>query len=149
VAQGEVLQIANLLGPGTIAVSGTKAACERIVQAATAAGAMKASPLAVAGAFHTPIMQPAVERLSAALKNVQFRKPRIKIVSNVDAQPHDEPEEIRSLLIRQIVSPVFWEDSIRRLVVEGVDRIYEIGPGRGLRSLMKRIERKVDCRGTD
>jgi [acyl-carrier-protein] S-malonyltransferase len=149
VAQGEVLQIANLLGPGTIAVSGTKAACERVVPAATAAGAMKASPLAVAGAFHTPIMQPAVERLSAALKNVQFRKTRIKIVSNVDAQPHDEPEEIRSLLIRQIVSPVFWEDSMRRLVVEDVDRIYEIGPGRGLRSLMKRIERKVDCRGAD
>ncbi len=105
-SQGEVLQVANLLCPGNIVVSGTKSACERVAQAADAAGAMKTIPLAVAGAFHTSIMQPAVERLSAVLKNVQLRKPRIPVVSNVDGKPHDDPKEIRQLLVQQVVQPV-------------------------------------------
>jgi [acyl-carrier-protein] S-malonyltransferase len=148
-AQGEVLQIANLLCPLNIVVSGSKAACERISQAATAAGAMKTIPLAVAGAFHTPLMQPAVERLTAALANVKLKQPRIPVVSNVDAKPHENPDEIRQLLIRQIVNPVQWEDSMRWLVAHGVKQIYEIGPGRVLRGLMKRIDRKVECKGTE
>jgi [acyl-carrier-protein] S-malonyltransferase len=148
-AQGEVLQVANLLCPGNIAVSGTKAACGRIAAMAVDAGAMKAIPLAVAGAFHTPIMQPAVERLTAALADVRLRKPRIQVVSNVDAQPHDDPEEIRDLLIRQVVSPVRWEDSMRWLLANGCDRFYEVGPGRVLRGLLKRIDRKAECFGAD
>ena len=90
-AQGEILQVANLLCPGNIAVSGTAAACERIAELAPAAGAMKAVPLPVAGAFHTPIMQPAVERLTAALASVAMPKPRIPVISNVDAQPTMTP----------------------------------------------------------
>ncbi len=148
-AQGDLLQVANLLTPGNIAVSGTKAACERVAEMAADAGAMKAIPLAVAGAFHTPIMQPAVERLAAALADVSLRKPRIPVVSNVDAQPHDDPEEIRDLLIRQVVSPVRWEDSMRWLLAKGCDRFYEVGPGRVLRGLMKRIDRKVECVGVE
>jgi [acyl-carrier-protein] S-malonyltransferase len=146
-AQGEILQVANLLCPGHIAVSGTKAACQRVASMAAEAGAMRALPLAVAGAFHTPIMQPAVERLAAALAEVPLRKPRVPVISNVDAQPHDDPEEIRRLLIRQVVSPVRWEDSMRRLLAMGCDRFYEVGPGRVLRGLMKRIERKAECLG--
>jgi [acyl-carrier-protein] S-malonyltransferase len=146
-AQGEVLQVANLLCPGNIAVSGTKAACQRIAEAATAAGAMKVIPLAVAGAFHTPIMQPAVERLTAALQKAKLQKPRIPVVSNVDAQPHEDPEEIRQLLIQQVVNPVRWEDSLRWLLAQGVNQVYEVGPGRVLRGLMKRIDRKVECLG--
>ena len=148
-AQGEVLQVANLLCPRNIAVSGTKAACERVVAMATEAGAMRAVPLAVAGAFHTSIMQPAVERLTAVLADVPLRKPRVPVISNVDAAPHEDPEEIRQLLIRQVVSPVRWEDSMRRLLATGCDRFYEVGPGRVLRGLLKRIERKVECLGTD
>ncbi|HKD37308.1 MAG TPA: ACP S-malonyltransferase [Pirellulales bacterium] len=148
-AQGEVLQIANLLCPGNIAVSGTKAACERIAAMATEAGAMRAVPLAVAGAFHTSIMQPAVERLTAALTNVPMNKPRLPVISNVDAEPHDDPEEIRRLLIRQVVSPVRWEDSIRRLLAMGCDQFYEVGPGRVLRGLLKRIDRKAECLGAE
>lgn len=147
-AQGEVLQIANLLCPGNIVVSGTKTACARAEQAATEAGAMKTVPLAVAGAFHTPLMQPAVEQLTAALKDIPLRKPRIPVVSNVDAVPHDDPEEIRRLLTQQVVSPVRWEDSMRWLLSQGVDQFFEVGPGRVLRGLMKRIERKVDCQGS-
>lgn len=147
-AQGDVLQIANLLCPLNIVVSGSKPACERVSQAATAAGAMKTIPLAVAGAFHTPLMQPAVDQLSAALQNMKLRQPRIPVVSNVDAKPHNDPEEIRRLLIQQVVNPVLWEDSMRWLVAQGVNTLYEVGPGRVLRGLMKRIERKLDCHGT-
>jgi [acyl-carrier-protein] S-malonyltransferase len=143
----EVLQVANLLCPGNIAVSGHNAACERVAEAAVKAGAMKAVPLAVAGAFHTPIMQSAVEKLAAALANVPLSRPRIPVISNVDAQPHDDPEEIRQLLIRQVVSPVRWEDSMRFLLNVGFNQFYEIGPGRVLRGLLKRIDRKVPCEG--
>jgi [acyl-carrier-protein] S-malonyltransferase len=148
-AQGEVLQVANILCQGNIVVSGSKAACGRIESAAMTAGAMKTIPLAVAGAFHTPLMQPAVERLSAALGKVKLRQPRIPVVFNVDAKPHNNPDEIRRLLVQQVVSPVLWEDSMRWLLAQGVNRVYEVGPGRVLRSLMKRIDRKVECLGTE
>jgi [acyl-carrier-protein] S-malonyltransferase len=147
--QGDVLQIANLLCPGNIAVSGTRAACERIAAMAAEAGAMRAVPLAVAGAFHTSIMQPAVQRLTAALASVPMQKPRLPVISNVDAESHDDPEEIRRLLIRQVVSPVRWEDSMRLLLAMGCDRFYEVGPGRVLRGLLKRVDRKAECLGTE
>jgi [acyl-carrier-protein] S-malonyltransferase len=148
-SQGEVLQVANVLCQGNIVVSGAKAACGRIETAAMAAGAMKTIPLAVAGAFHTPLMQPAVDRLAATLEKVKLHQPRIPVVSNVDAQPHDNPNEIRRLLVQQLVSPVLWEDSMRWLLAQGTNRVYEVGPGRVLRSLMKRIDRKVECLGAE
>ena len=148
-AQGELLQIANLLCPGNVAVSGTKSACQRLAERAEAAGATKTVPLAVAGAFHTPIMQPAVTRLAAALNNVSLKPPRIPVISNVDARPHNDPVEIRDLLMQQVVSPVRWEDSVRYLLAEGFDEFYEVGPGRVLRGLLKRINRKVSAKGVD
>ncbi len=143
----DILQVANLLCPGNIAVSGENAACERVAEVAVSAGAMKAIPLAVAGAFHTSVMQPAVEKLTAALADVPLSAPKIPVISNVDAQPHSDPEEIRQLLIQQVVSPVYWEDSVRCLMEQGHDKFYEVGPGRVLRSLMKRIDRKTPCHG--
>ncbi len=143
--EGEVLRPANYLCPGNIAVSGHNEACERIADAADEAGAMKVVPLAVAGAFHTSIMGSAVERLTAALADVPMAKPRIPVVSNVDARTHDDPEEIRELLVRQVVSPVLWEDSMRLLLDQGIEQFYEIGPGRVLRGLLKRIDRRVPC----
>ncbi len=149
-AEGETLRIANLLCPGNIVVSGEKGACERIAKLAEEVGAMRTIPLAVAGAFHTPLMQAAVERLSAALAEVKMVPPRVPVISNVDAQPHTDPEEIRELLVQQVVKPVLWEDSMRRFIGEGVagdpiDQFYEVGPGRVLRGLLKRIHRKVPC----
>jgi [acyl-carrier-protein] S-malonyltransferase len=144
--EGEVLQIANMLCPGNIVVSGSKAACARVAALAEGAGAMKVIPLAVAGAFHTPIMQPALERLTAALAKVELKKPRVPVLSNVDAQAHDDPEEIRQLLVRQVVNPVLWEDTMRRVLADyGVEKCYEIGPGRVLAGLLKRIERRFPC----
>lgn len=145
---GEVLQIANLLCPGNTVVSGHKAACERIAEAAVKAGAMKTIPLAVAGAFHTSLMQPAVERLLKALASVKLKSPRIPYLSNVDAAPHSDPEEIRTLLVQQVCSPVRWEDSQRAMLAAGVTTFYEVGPGRVLRGLLKRIDRKVGAEGT-
>lgn len=147
--EGEVLQVANHLCPGNIVVSGSNAACERAALLAERYGAMKAVPLAVAGAFHTPIMQSAVEKLAQALANVPLKRPQRPVVSNVDARPHDDPEEIRELLIRQVVSPVRWEDSMRYLLGEGYSMFYEIGPGRVLRGLLKRIDRKVSAEGVE
>ena len=142
----DVLQVANLLCPGNIVVSGSREACARITESATQAGAMKVIPLAVAGAFHTPLMQPAYDRLSAAVANAEIRSPRIPVISNVDAEPHHDPAEIRELLVRQLVSPVLWEESMRRLLAShGVERCFEVGPGRVLTGLLKRIDRKFPC----
>jgi [acyl-carrier-protein] S-malonyltransferase len=145
--EGEILQVANLLCPGNIVVSGAKAACQRVADLAPGAGAMKAIPLAVAGAFHTPIMQPAVEKLTQALADVTIRAPRIPVISNVDAQPHSDPAEMRELLVKQVVQPVRWEESMRHLLASGCDQFYEVGPGRVLRALLKRLDRSAACHG--
>jgi [acyl-carrier-protein] S-malonyltransferase len=144
---GETLQIANLLCPGNIVISGTNAACERAADLAVKAGAMKAVPLAVAGAFHTPIMNSAVARLNEALDQARIERPTIPVIFNVDAQVHAEPDDIRQLLLKQVVSPVRWEDSMRSLLAQGYDQFYEVGPGRVLRGLLKRIERRASCLG--
>ncbi len=142
---GDILKIANLLCPGNVVISGSLAACERAAEMARSQGAMKAVPLAVAGAFHTEIMRPADRRCAEVLADVPMRKPRIPVISNVDAKPHDDPEEIRQILVRQILQPVLWEDSMRYMIGQGLDQFYEVGPGRVLRGLLRRIDRNVSC----
>jgi len=137
-----LLAIANYLCPGNTVVSGENPACERAAELAEQAGG-KAVPLAVAGAFHTALMRPADARLAEALAGVPIKSPEIPVVSNVDARPHEDPEEIRDLLVRQVVSPVLWEDSMRYMLDQGVDEFYEVGPGKVLRGLMRRIDRTV------
>ena len=147
-ARGEdVLAVANVLCPGNIVVSGSRAACERVPAVATAAGAMKCVALEVAGAFHTPLMEPAREKLAAVLDEVDLRVPRIPVLSNVDAQPHTDPSEIRALLARQVCGVVEWQASMEHLLSTGVGRLWEVGPGRVLRGLLKRIDRKRPCLG--
>ena len=131
--QGDVLKVANFLCPGNVVISGSLTACERAAELARSVGAMKAIPLAVAGAFHTEIMRPADQRCAEVLADVPMKKPRIPIISNVDAQSHDDPEEIREILVKQILQPVRWEESMRHLIGLGVDQFYEVGPGRVLR----------------
>jgi [acyl-carrier-protein] S-malonyltransferase len=148
-AEGEILQIANYLCPGNIVVSGHKAACARVAGLAEQAGAMKTIPLAVAGAFHTPLMQPAVQRLQTALAGVTLKKPRLPVISNVDAEAHDDPEQIRELLVRQVIAPVRWDDSLRKMLSHGHTPFWEVGPGRVLRGLLKRIDRKAASDGVE
>ncbi|MBM80976.1 MAG: [acyl-carrier-protein] S-malonyltransferase [Planctomycetaceae bacterium] len=133
---------ANFLCPGNIVLSGENAACERAAEIAGESGG-RAVPLAVAGAFHTEIMKPADARLSEALASAQISSPEIAVVSNVDASTHSSPDEISDLLVQQVVSPVLWEDCVRHMIDSGVDEFYEIGPGKVLKGLMKRIQRKM------
>lgn len=139
---GNTLVIANYLCPGNIVVSGDKAACEQAVALAEQAGG-RAIPLKVAGAFHTSIMNSATEKLAHALENITVNSPKIPVVSNVDAKPHDDPAEIREILVKQVVCPVRWEDSMNYLLESGVDQFCEVGPGKVLKGLMKRISRKT------
>ncbi|MBL8850509.1 MAG: ACP S-malonyltransferase, partial [Planctomycetaceae bacterium] len=143
-SQVGTIEIANYLCPGNIVLSGENAACEKAVELAEKAGG-KPVPLAVAGAFHTRIMQPADARLADALENVAIKAPEIPVISNVDAQPHPVPADIKDILVRQVISPVRWEDSIRSILDQGIDEFYEIGPGKVLTGLLKRISRKTPC----
>ncbi len=145
----DVLEIANLLCPANIAISGSNAACERAAEMAQSFGAMRAMPLAVAGAFHTRIMKSAESKLAEALADVPMRSPRIPVVANLDARPHDAPEDIRKLLMRQVLEPVQWEESMRFLLAQGFDQFYEVGPGRVLRGLLRRIDRAVTCQSVE
>jgi [acyl-carrier-protein] S-malonyltransferase len=138
------IRVANLLCPGNTVVSGTLAACEDVEKKAAETG-VRTVRLAVAGAFHTDIMKPADQALAAALADVPLARPRLPVWSNVDAAPHSEPEEIRQLLVRQVLEPVLWEQSMRNLLEASCDRFYEIGPGRVLAGLLKRVLRKVEC----
>ena len=110
---------------------------------------MKAVPLAVAGAFHTEIMRPADQQCAEALAQVPMRKLTIPVISNVDALSHNDPEEIRQILVRQVLQPVRWEDSMRALIQQGFDQFYEVGPGRVLRGLLRRIDRGVSCQSVE
>ncbi len=140
-----LIQVANLLCPGNTVVSGARAACDELERLAAEKGA-RTVRLPVAGAFHTDLMRPADEALASALAGVTIRPPRVPVWSNVDARPHNDPEEIRSLLVRQVLQPVLWEQTVRGLLADGADRFYEIGPGTVLSGLLKRIQRKADCR---
>ena len=144
---GDVLEVANVLCPGNVVVSGAEAACRRLEEAAAAAGAMKCVRLEVAGAFHTVLMQEAVEKLAAALAETTILSPRIPVVSNVAARPHADPDEIRGLLARQVCGVVEWHASMSYLLSTGVRTVCEVGPGRVLRGLLKRIDRSVACTG--
>ena len=140
------LWTANLLGPGNFVVSGDSAALAAVEAAALELGASRVIPLAVAGAFHTPLMKPADDRLAEALATAELHPPRIPIYSNVDANPHaDDPDSIRRALAAQVTVGVRWEESMRRMLADGFDTFYEIGPGRILTGLLKRISRRTAC----
>lgn len=141
----ETLEVANLLSPGNTVISGSAAAIDEACRLAEERK-FRTVRLAVAGAFHTNLMKPADEKLAAALAGVDVRPPRIPVWSNVDAKPHTDPAEIRGLLVRQVISPVRWEETMRGLIAEGVETFYEIGPGRVLAGLLKRVNRKADVR---
>ena len=136
--------IANYLCPGNTVLSGEKPACAKATELIEKAGG-GARTLAVAGAFHTPLMQSACGRLDDILQSVQIKTPRIPVISNVDAKAHDTPDRVREILVRQVTQPVLWEDCVRELLTQGCEQFYEIGPGKVLKSLMKRIDRKVEC----
>jgi [acyl-carrier-protein] S-malonyltransferase len=149
-AQGEVLVPANFTAPGQIVVSGSKGACERVLPAAEAKG-FKAVALKVAGAFHSPLMQPAADRMLAELNKVAFQPPRQRVYSNVTGQPHgNDSASIRNKLVQQIVEPVRWEQTMQALVAEAPNgKFVELSPGRTLAGLAKRINRRLPVEGVE
>lgn len=142
---GEVLQVANHLCPGNLVCSGHQASCDELAKQADAAGAMKVIPLAVAGAFHTPLMEPALERLKQALAQAEISAPRLPVISNVDTASHSDPDDIRAILLQQVVRPVLWEAGVRKMLNDGVSEFYEVGTGKVLRGLLRRTDRKQKC----
>lgn len=141
-AGGEVLAPANYNCPGQIVISGTKAACERAVNIAEKHGG-RAVALNVAGAFHSALMGPAVDGLTEALQSARITTGRIPVVANVSAGYHGDPDSVRASLREQVAKPIRWQASIERLIAEGYDRFAEVGPGRVLTGLMRKINRTV------
>jgi [acyl-carrier-protein] S-malonyltransferase len=136
---------ANLLGPGNIVVSGEASSLTHLEPIAAELGASRVIPLKVAGAFHSELMKPADDRLADILAAAAVGPPRIPVYSNVDASPHSDPDDLRRTLVAQVVGGVRWEDSMRRMMADGFDTFYEVGPGRVLTGLLKRIDRKTGC----
>uniref|UniRef100_A0A7S0W1A9 Malonyl-CoA:ACP transacylase (MAT) domain-containing protein n=1 Tax=Hemiselmis tepida TaxID=464990 RepID=A0A7S0W1A9_9CRYP len=139
---GSKIQIANYLCPGNYAVSGAKDACAKVAEIAKPEfKARMTVPLAVAGAFHTDFMQPAVPALEKALSEIEIKKPRIPVISNVDAKPHSDPEVIKSILTKQVTSPVLWENTIKDMMERGYKDGYELGPGKVVAGIVKRVNK--------
>jgi len=142
---GQVLTCANFNCPGQVVLSGQIDACRRAKELAGDFGASAAVELKVAGAFHSEIMAPAARQFARALQAVDFAEPKVPVVANVDARPAASGDEIRAKLLAQLVSPVRWAQSMEFLLAGGVRTFLEIGPGKVLRGLMRRIDRKAAC----
>ena len=138
-AQGEVVSAANLNGGGQIVIAGTAAAVARASERAKTLGAKRAIPLTVSAPFHCALMKPAEVRLAPELRAVTTTDPRVPVVANVDAEPKRGAAASIEALIKQVASPVRWEDVVRRLASEGVTRYVEVGPGKALSGMIKRI----------
>src|SRR4030042_1262688 len=143
--EGEILAPVNFNCPGQIVVSGGKAACERAEKLAEKYGAIKAVRLEVAGAFHTEMMSGAANALKGVLRKCRILEPgNIKTIANIDAEYYKSAEKIAEGLIKQLTSPVLWQKCMEKLIADGVEIFYEIGPGRVLSGLMRRIDRKIN-----
>lgn len=138
-AQGEVVSAANLNGGGQIVIAGSAAAVARASERAKARGARRAVPLQVSAPFHCALMQPAAERLAPELRAVRASDPRIPVIANVDAEPKRTAGASIEALIGQVASPVRWENVVQRLASDGVTRYVEVGPGKALSGMIKRI----------
>jgi [acyl-carrier-protein] S-malonyltransferase len=138
-AQGEVVSAANLNGSGQSVIAGTAAAVARASERAKARGARRTVPLPVSAPFHCALMKPAEERLAPELRAVPAQAPRIPVIANVDAEPKRTAGAAIDALIRQVSSPVRWESVVQRLASEGVTRYVEVGPGKALSGMIKRI----------
>ncbi len=142
---GEVCQAANDNDPGQVVVSGAKAAVERAVEIAKDKGARRAVLLPVSAPFHCALMQPAADAMAAALEDVAIETPAVPVVSNVLAEGVSDPDEIRKLLVRQVTGAVRWRESVAWMGANGVTEIWEIGAGKALSGMVRRINRDIAC----
>lgn len=144
-----IVQCANYNSPGQIVISGSVDGVYKAMEICKFKGAKLVKELVVSGAFHSPLMEPAVEKLSVALEQTNFYEPRIPVYSNVTAKPFNNKDEIKNLLLQQLNAPVRWQEIIVNMINDGIEEFYEIGPGKVLQGLVKRINPKVKCFGID
>jgi len=141
-----ICQPANFNSPGQVAISGEKAAILKAIEVAREMGARKAVELEVSGAFHSPLMAFAQNGLKEALEITEFQDAEIPVFMNVHARPVQHKDDIRQLLFEQLTRPVLWEELVQNMVQSGISRFYEVGPGKVLTGLLKRIDKSVSCR---
>ena len=146
-SEGDIVVAANYNCPGQLVISGNvnavNVACEKLKEA----GAKRALPLKVSGAFHSPLMQPAKDELQAAIEKTTFNTPNCPVYQNVDAKPHTDAEEIKLNLIAQLTSPVRWTASVQTMIHDGADDFTECGPGKALQGMIGRIDKNVNAHG--
>ncbi|MBO5819841.1 MAG: ACP S-malonyltransferase [Bacteroidales bacterium] len=137
----EVVVAANYNCPGQIVISGSKAGIELAAEQLKAAGAKRVLPLAVSGAFHSPLMEPARQELAEAIEATHFVKPICPVYQNVDAKPYSDPDQIKANLVAQLTSPVRWTQTVLNMLADGADEFVELGPGQVLTGLIAKIRK--------
>lgn len=140
---GNPVELANINCPGQIVISGSAEGVAAVSGRVKEIGGKRAIPLEVSGPFHSSLMREAADRLATKLANATLSTPAVPVVANVTALPVSDPEEIRSLLVEQVYSPVLWHDSVEWMISQGVDTFVEIGPGSVLTGLIKKIDKSV------
>jgi len=148
-AQGEVVAPANFNSPGQIVIAGHAGAVNRAIEIAKAKGFRKAMLLPVSAPFHCTLMKPAAERLATTLAGVGIAPFRMPVITNVEAEPNSDPARVRDLLVAQVCAPVRWDGSVLKMVELGVSRFIEIGPGKVLSGLVKRIAKEAETRNVE
>jgi [acyl-carrier-protein] S-malonyltransferase len=148
-AEGEIVSPANFNGAGQVVIAGHAGAVERASSLSKERGARKAIPLPVSAPFHCHLMEPAAERLAVDLEATEFSNLAMPLITNVDAAPIAKGSQARGALKRQVASPVRWEASVQRLVQEGVSRFVEVGPGKVLSGLVRKIHREAQVVSVD
>lgn len=148
-AQGEVVSPANFNSPGQIVIAGHTGAVNRAIEIAKGRGFRKAMLLPVSAPFHCSLMIPAGDRLASVLDAITITPFQTPVVSNVEAQPNSDSGRVKELLVRQVSAPVRWEESVKRMVELGIGRFFEIGPGKVLSGLVKRVDKNVETRNIE
>ena len=144
---GEVVVAANYNCPGQVVISGSIEGSNKACELMKAAGAKRALPLKVGGAFHSPLMNPAKIELEAAIRATEFHQPKCPVYQNVDALPHTSPEEIKANLVAQLTASVRWTQTVKNMIADGADEFTECGPGAVLQGLIKKIDKDANAHG--
>ncbi|MEA3276956.1 MAG: ACP S-malonyltransferase [Pseudomonadota bacterium] len=144
-AEGQVLEAVNFNAPGQVVIAGDAQAVTRAIQASKAAGAKRALPLPVSVPSHCALMRPAADRFRSELETLEVAEPAIPVLHNVSVEEAPDPSQIRSLLVKQLYSPVRWVETVRRLADEGVATVVEAGPGKVLAGLVRRIDKQMEA----
>ena len=148
-AEGDVCVAANFNCPGQVVISGSMEGIDKACELMKAAGAKRALPLKVGGAFHSPLMNPAKVELEAAINSTEFHTPKCPVYQNVDAKPYTDPAQIKANLVAQLTASVRWTQTVQNMIADGADEFTECGPGAVLQGLIKKIDKNANAHGIE